>query len=197
MRLGLLTVLFLGIIVAASAQETFTFTDERDGQSYEAIKYTIPLAGGVSVTRSWMLENCNFDSGDGAFCYDDEPAYCEKFGKLYTFEAAVDACPEGWRIPTRKDWFLLFQQYGGYGHAGKAMMEGGESQMNVLLGGYGSEYGYYTKVGTQGNYWDSADEDIAADGVISFNKGQEAIALEAIGKKFRNSLRCIQEHSTK
>ena len=29
------------------------------------------------------------------------------FGRFYSYEEAMTACPEGWRIPTEEDWMSL------------------------------------------------------------------------------------------
>ncbi|MEL6651880.1 MAG: FISUMP domain-containing protein, partial [Bacteroidota bacterium] len=32
---------------------------------------------------------------------------CEQYGRLYTYTASRNACPEGWRLPKVKDWKRL------------------------------------------------------------------------------------------
>ncbi|MDH5610532.1 MAG: hypothetical protein OEY56_13725 [Cyclobacteriaceae bacterium] len=177
------------------AQEISSVTDPRDGKTYKVIEFTIPLEGGVKVKRAWMLENMKYViEGDSSICYDDEPAYCEKFGRLYTSQGAAAACPDGWRLPTRKDWFMLFSVFGGYTQAGKALAEGGSSGMNFLFGGYGTEYGYYTRVGAEGNYWDSAEKGGVADGVVTISSDKTEAVLGAVGKKYLNSCRCMKSN---
>lgn len=70
------------------------FVDPRDGKSY---RYTD--IGGVR----WMGDNLNYSTAN-SWCYDDDEANCDRDGRLYTFESAQNACPDGWRLPTKKEW---------------------------------------------------------------------------------------------
>jgi uncharacterized protein (TIGR02145 family) len=81
-----------------------TFTDTRDGQEYR----TIEVGGKV-----WLAENFNFDSGEGTWCYAKNPENCEKWGRLYTLEAARAAVPEGWHLPTVEEWDAAIESFGG------------------------------------------------------------------------------------
>ena len=69
-------------------------TDSRDGQVYKTVKIG---------NQIWMTENLNFaytsvpykyedDASDStSWCYDDDPANCTKYGRLYTWAAAMDS----------------------------------------------------------------------------------------------------------
>jgi uncharacterized protein (TIGR02145 family) len=85
-----------------------TMTDNRDNKTYQTIEIG---------TQWWMAENLNYEM-DGSFCYSDNIGNCFNYGSLYTWEAAMEACPEGWHLPTREEIELMVDFLGGPDVAG-------------------------------------------------------------------------------
>ena len=83
-------------------------TDSRDGQAYMTMKIG---------NQVWMAENLNYEMAD-SYCYDDRTSNCSKYGRLYTWDAAMKACPLGWHLPTQNEWKTLFAMAGGENTAG-------------------------------------------------------------------------------
>lgn len=78
------------------------FTDPRDGKEY----YYRTIGG-----REWFVRNLSY-AQSGASYYDC-PALDDIFGRYYSWNEAVVACPDGWRLPTDEDW-LSMVKYAGY-----------------------------------------------------------------------------------
>ncbi|WP_295057445.1 fibrobacter succinogenes major paralogous domain-containing protein [uncultured Fibrobacter sp.] len=126
------------------------FVDERDGKAYKTVKIG---------NQVWMAENLNYTSAYGSYCYDDETDNCAKYGRLYTWAAAMDSvttgcgygstcsptlpvqgiCPKGWHLPSIAEWRALIVAVGGPKVAGKAL----KSQNGWYQDGNGSDtYGF-------------------------------------------------------
>jgi uncharacterized protein (TIGR02145 family) len=70
-----------------------TLKDNRNGKSYKLQN----VAG-----KMWMAQDLNYERS-GSMCFNNEDANCTKYGRLYTFSSAQEACPAGWRLPNRNE----------------------------------------------------------------------------------------------
>ena len=74
--------------------------------SQEALKIECMEDGIIIGNQCWMAENLNLEIGN-SFCYDDNPAKCDVFGRLYDWQTAMIACPQGWHLPSFEEWNTL------------------------------------------------------------------------------------------
>lgn len=51
----------------------------------------------------WMAENLNLKTSS-SWCYRNKPSNCKKYGRLYTWKAAMENCPDGWHLPSDEEW---------------------------------------------------------------------------------------------
>lgn len=121
--------------------------DTRDGQVY---KTTEICDRNNENCQTWMAQNLNYapdenhvhSLGDYAWsgCYGGKADSCAKYGRLYTWEVAMDKagcghgescnnsyegsqgiCPAGWHLPSYNEWETLFWNVGGENVAGRML----------------------------------------------------------------------------
>lgn len=80
--------------------------DSRDNRVYR----TIVISNHVWTAQN-MIFNVNTDSVNASWCYNKDPKNCEKYGRLYTWQAAQKVCPEGWHLPTSEEWKELLTDH--------------------------------------------------------------------------------------
>jgi len=75
------------------------------GEIYETV---------VIGTQTWMARNLNYNASGSSTCYDDNENNCSYYGygRLYSWTAAMRACPSGWHIPSKDDWTTLMKFVG-------------------------------------------------------------------------------------
>ena len=133
-----------------------TFVDARDGKEYHYIH-----VGGLD----WSVENLAYDLGnqDLARVYQSEEThdkgiysldYLDKYGMLYTYDGAVQAVPDGWRLPTDADWAALEASHG-YLNEAFSLLYGGYYTKNTAATAYnGSRF-----MGTWAYFWTATSDD--------------------------------------
>jgi uncharacterized protein (TIGR02145 family) len=146
----------------ASKVKKSSFTDSRDGKGYKTVKFD---------NKTWMAENLNFNA-EGSKCYDNESANCQKYGRLYNWSTATEACPSGWHLSHDGEWSILVDFAGGNEVAGNILKASsgwddyeGKSGNGVDAFGFsalpGGRGGYsdvsFGNVGTYGSWWSATE----------------------------------------
>lgn len=100
-------------------------TDQNNGTGDDPCPESFTYEGktyhGVMIgEQCWMKENLDFETGY-SWCYGNNPANCETFGRLYNWETIMNGavssvaapsgvrgiCPEGWHVPSDREWMIL------------------------------------------------------------------------------------------
>ena len=206
-----LCLLALGCLVSnlSLSQKKGSFTDERDGQSYEMVTYSVNLSSNIikdldeygtylaeqekyyEFTRSdsfsssvtWMVQNLNYETLNSK-CLKDLEENCESNGRLYTWYAAMKACPQGWHVPSDDDWFVLASLYGGVSEAGKHLK-------STDLGGTNRSLFNVKKPSI---FWSS--DELDGDNALDWKVNYRWVKLQRWkgGKNLFNSVRCVQDY---
>jgi uncharacterized protein (TIGR02145 family) len=77
-------------------------TDTMDGRRYRTI-----LLG----DRTWMAENLRRPIAGSV----SDPTGDGRYGRYYSHQEALAACPDGWHLPTRNEWEAAYAKAEGYG----------------------------------------------------------------------------------
>jgi len=178
----------------ASASKTAdTFTDDRDGQKYRTVKIG---------NQVWMAENLRFKTAQSK-CYDGAEANCVKYGRLYDWDAASAACPNGWHLPTRKEWAALIA-YVGSETAGKKLRASSGWEAN---GSGTDDYGFSALPGSTedsdgdpfsigyGGYWWTATENGGMAYYLIMYTGDDGVEENFIEKGNGYSVRCLADYA--
>lgn len=154
--------------------------------------------------KQWTTHNLNLAMAP-SYCYGDAAPNCERYGRLYTWESAQQVCRalgKGWRLPSEPEWRELAKHHGGVsvdaadrGHAAyAALLTGGKSGFNALLGGGRDMNGEYARLDAHGFYWTATENCPSTAWFYNFGKGGLALHRQQEGEKERAfSVRCIKE----
>jgi len=116
---------------SAGVMKNYGSVEDNAGNPYKTV---------VIGTQTWMAENLNYEV-DGSVCYDNDPANCDIYGRMYNWATAMalpsdcnnsscksqvqskhrGICPSSWHIPSEDEWDILLNFAGGWSIAGKKL----------------------------------------------------------------------------
>ena len=159
----------------------------------------------IKTDSSWCF-------GEGAKIYDstyrtltssEVQANCNKYGRLYTWSAAVKVCQSnGWRLPSNEDWNAL-ELAAGESVAGKNLksvtgwdsyddiVNTNKTGFSALPGGYYHTEFYYA--GQEGHWWSSSDYFINIADSRRMEFDTDSLIAEAGQKSRGYSVRCVKD----
>lgn len=199
-RLFLIFVALMAVAaVTATSAVTGSFMDLRDGRVYKTT---------TIGSQTWMAENLNYET-EGSFCYENKPANCKKYGRLYTRDAALKACPAGWHLPSMDEFKVLVETVGGEKIAGEKLKsksgwkDGGDGSdafgFSALPAGTwfdggvtGDDKGFSEEtVGT--GFWGSTENANKELCEMNLVDADNAPYFNYRGRGFGNSIRCVKD----
>lgn len=179
--------------------------DSRDGKEYP----TVNIGG-----KTWMAKNLAYcepvddaKAWDGLVtnvknytaCYDYTLNYCEKYGMLYSWTAAQNACPAGWHLPSKAEADSLILSLG----------KKGERYVNLirywtgpdLFGGriYSPEYSRFISLRSEGinkfaAFWTATEERDNYKYLLYVNKAHKTVRVNTSGGNIGASIRCVKNN---
>jgi uncharacterized protein (TIGR02145 family) len=133
-----------------------------------------------------MAENLDYTTESGSVCYDNDPANCEIYGRLYNWATAMalpsscnssdcasqvqaehqGICPSGWHLPSDDEWQILVYFVGGSTAGKKLKTASGWSSngngtdgygFSALPGGIYANGGGFYYAGDRGHWWSASE----------------------------------------
>jgi uncharacterized protein (TIGR02145 family) len=156
--------------------------------------------------KTWLAENLSVipasnTAKKNTWCYGDDESNCKKYGRLYSWDAAMAACPAGWRLPGREDWRDFVgvagdQKSGGGRLKSKAPGWDGTDDLGfsaVPGGRRDADGGRFLDIGSSGYWWTSAAN--SEESAISWRMetGVNNIYESTSYKKYGLSVRCVRD----
>jgi uncharacterized protein (TIGR02145 family) len=193
-------VLAMLFTIVATACSVHRVTDIQSVSDQQGNSYKMKV---MEDGKFWTTQNLRADADH--FCYDDLPANCDKFGRLYTWETAIAVCSqlgEGWRLPSNGEWQTLAKPYGGVwndsddeGHAAYvALIDGGASEFNAILSGGKDPSGLYQRLDAHGFYWTSSATGDSTAWMYNFGKNRQSLNRHDDSEKVRAvAVRCVRD----
>jgi len=154
--------------------------------------------------KQWTTHNLNVNTVP-SYCYEDAELNCRQYGRMYTWESARRGCQslgDGWRLPMNDEWRQMVKHYGGVREdsddsgkvAYKALLIGGSSGFNALLGGGRMSDGQYARLTAHGFYWTASENGPATAWFYNFGQGGQSLNRHSGGEKqMAVSVRCVSE----
>ncbi|MBK6623330.1 MAG: caspase family protein [Saprospirales bacterium] len=161
------------------------FTDQRDGKKYPAIK----LAG-----KFWLQRNLAYQT-EKMTCYANSPLMCENLGALYTWDDARRSCPNGWRLPDKKEWDALVGSQGGYesNKSFQSLQYGGGAFFQAQLAGMQLPKGEFSGLYEEGYFWTSTPSGGRSAMAVVFDKKTKSVKIVPVDRRAKLSCRCVKE----
>lgn len=179
--------------------------DDRDGKTYRTVKI------GDQV---WMAENLNYEPAD-SYCYVMKKSVCPerlvencaKYGRFYSWDGAMEACPSGWHLPSIDEWRTLFKTVSGNNvrmtadllrsTTGWSDDDNGTDAFGFTVLPGGDVVSSYHGEGTEAYFWSSTEYNRYEGAYRVFlSNYDENVYQMVVFKEVYNSVRCVMGSSS-
>ena len=135
-------------------------------------------------------------------------ANCSKYGRLYTWAAAVDACPEGRHLPDTTEWNAFIAAVGGIEYAGQKLKA--DSDLWKHMDGISNDdsYGFsahpagdrecngeFDGDGYDARFWSASQDEVNSNYayimILYYNKDKAAMIDRGLDRAY--SVRCLKD----
>lgn len=181
-KIGFFCLLLAEFIYAEIGGES-SFTDPRDGKTYRTNELRF---------QPWMLENMNYEN-PGSFCYDNDERNCQKFGRLYTWDAAQKACPEGWHLPTAEEWQDLVSNGETINNDREYWRGFDVLEFPAAVGGFKNTKGKYELLGIRADFWSSTEMNSQRAFYWFWSNSKHKMGNSDYTKTGAMSVRCVSD----
>jgi len=171
--------------------ESNKLLDLRDNTTYKVV---------TIGEQTWMAEILNFET-EKSWCFGNKAENCNTYGRLYSWEAANKACPEGWHLPSDNEWKQIekylgmtdieldkFNTWRGTDQ-GKQLISSDLTGFDLLMGGFRNPNNLLK--GIQGFMWTSTEKNGHA-WYRQFYKDSPKIFRNTRPKNRAFSVRCLK-----
>jgi uncharacterized protein (TIGR02145 family) len=176
------------------------FTDSRDGKEYKTVKI------GKQI---WFAENLAFKLKTGCWHYKNGVENYHKYGCLYDWDTAIKVAPDGWRLPSKKDWeeLITFIKNEGYSESSLKANTGWDFSNDYNRDGNGDDnFGFcalpggsyslnsqdFYDIGLYGDWWSSTQSDEDSAWILNLYSGlnEDELCERTKGNGF--AIRCLK-----
>ena len=174
---------------------------DRDGNTYKTVKIGEQL---------WLAENLKVVTED-SWCYDNKPENCEKYGRLYTWAAAMNLpkscndewcgdenvfhqgiCPEGFHIPSEEELEIMLMLTETKIQSDTWLSGRNQFGFSLLSSGLRSDKGEFQRLGGYAYLWSSSQR-YGYSALSLFAISSDAL-MGVISKDYGAAVRCIQNY---
>jgi uncharacterized protein (TIGR02145 family) len=196
LSLLLITAFLIGASFPVNSQNSDFLLDARDGNVYLVARFN---------TLWWMCQHLKYDAGEGSFCYNDDETNCMLNGRLYDWTTAQQACPEGYRLASDKDWQSL-ESYLGMddedlekrynresGSIGKYLKPAGGLSFDAEYAGMINPKGNSSYTGYRAFFWTSTEMDENMSWTRLIDKNRDGVERQPMTRAHKLSVRCVRD----